>query len=320
MEYYNIEERNLPSEIPFIDPDNMGIHIMWMYHNGYREKAIEEMIVLLKNYVKKLINSYTVNYSVTPADLEDLEQEAFYEIMYRMDSYDPFKGKPTTFFEPYIKSAVFAFLGVQFDHMSTYYSKIAAKIRKAINECNQNNLSYNENKIAAMTGYSIKTITTTMNQMKYSVSKSLDELDLSDETYLLTPEKICIRNEESKVMAESLECLDQMEKSILLIKVYSVNENGKSYTYKQIAEKTGYPIDVVKKTLNRAKLKVARAQGVKETFASHYFDNKHGIQKKKVNIIPEEEAELVALHIIESLEILENMEESLNNKESESFA
>ena len=61
---YNIEARNLPKEIPqdMIDPKNNGVHIMWLYHNGYRTLAYSEMLDLLENYIQDIVRTCSANY------------------------------------------------------------------------------------------------------------------------------------------------------------------------------------------------------------------------------------------------------------------
>ena len=86
---YNIKARNLPKEIPQdkIDPQNNGVHIMWLYHNGYRTLAYGEMLDLLGNYIKDIVRTCSSNYaSVRPGDYEDIYHEGCEEVMIRMAS------------------------------------------------------------------------------------------------------------------------------------------------------------------------------------------------------------------------------------------
>ena len=302
---YNIEDRKLPGEIPgdMIDPNNNGVHIMWLYHNGYRTLAYEEMLYLLENYIKDIVRTCSSNYSsMRSVDYEDMFHEGCEEVMRRMASYDPTRSKPNTYFTKYIQARCYELLGKQYEHISPYYSKIAAKIRKAINECNQNNVSYNENKLAAITGISVHTIHKTLLQMQNSAECSLEDIDISNEAYYQTPESSYIQHEESKIIASAFEYLDETEREILILRVFHTDKDGRQLTYKKISDITGYPVDVIKKTLNRAKLKIARTQQMKESFPNHYYEKKHRIKKKEIQMIPEESADIMEQQVLDTLD------------------
>ena len=72
-------------------------------------------------------------------------------------------------------------------------------------------------------------------------------------------------------------------------------------TYKKIAAITGYPVDEIKKTLNRAKLKITRTHQMKESFSGYYYEKKHRVKKKKIQMLPEESADIMEQQILDTL-------------------
>ena len=307
---YDINERNFPVQIPNseIHTDNMGYHIMWLFNNGYKEAAFQEMLDLLDNYIKEVVRSCASNYPVTFSDYEDLYHEACEVVMIQMQYYDPSITKPNTYFTQYIKARCYDFLRKRYEHTTPYYSKVAAKIRKAIQECKQKNVDYNENKLASITGLSVQTINKALAKMQNAIECSLEDMDFSDCPYMDTPESRILKNEETRILIDTLDYLDDMEKEILFLKAFHAGKNDHSITYKEISNITGYPVDIVKKTLNRAKLKLSRSQELKESFPSRYYDKRNHIRKKNIIIIPEESAEIIEQQLIDSL-IDENMDE-----------
>lgn len=302
LKFYRIEDRNLPPEVlPHIDQRNMGVHIMWMYHNGYKQRAILEMKDLLENYIKELVGIYSEPYDISEYDFEDLQQDALIEMMKRMEKYEPSKGMPTTYFKPYIRDKCYENLRNNKEHISGYYSKRAAQIRKAIAECEQKHIPYNDNKLAIMTGLSVHTIRQTMMQVKYCTDISLEELENTEASYMQTPEKIVMKKEESKIITSALDSLNEKERKILMMKVFDNEKNGNPITYKTIAEHMGESIDDVKKILNQAKLKLSQVPEMRQMFSSLYYDKKHKIKKKDVVFIPEDSACITARQVMESI-------------------
>ena len=82
---------------------------------------------------------------------------------------------------------------------------------------------------------------------------------------------------------------------------WAVDEDGRQLTYKKIAAITGYPVDEIKKTLNRAKLKITRTHQMKESFSGYYYEKKHRVKKKKIQMLPEESADIMEQQILDTL-------------------
>ena len=125
--------------------------------------------------------------------------------------------------------------------------RLPQKIRKAINICSQNNIPYNENKLSAMTGISVHSIHKTLIQTQNSVECSLEDVELSLEASYQSPEAFYLKKEEAQILASTFRYLDDMEREVLRLRVFHVDEDGRQLTYKKIAAITGYPVDEIKK-------------------------------------------------------------------------
>ena len=149
--------------------------------------------------------------------------------------------------------------------------------------------------------------------MQNSAECSLEDIDISNEAYYQTPESSYIQHEESKIIASAFEYLDETEREILILRVFHTDKDGRQLTYKKISDITSYPVDFIKKTLNRAKLKIARTQQMKESFPNHYYEKKHRIKKKKILMIPEESADIMEQQVLDTLEHGESLDDDLQS-------
>ena len=71
-----------------------------------KKAAREEACFYMKGLVKQFLQSYTTYIRNDFSYAEDLEQEAYYNIIENLPLYDPDKGLPSTFFYLHIKSAM----------------------------------------------------------------------------------------------------------------------------------------------------------------------------------------------------------------------
>lgn len=187
-------------------------------------------------------------------------------------------------------------------HLSLLYlPSYRASYEQAINICSQNNIPYNENKLSAMTGISVHSIHKTLIQTQNSVECSLEDVELSLEASYQSPEAFYLKKEEAQILASTFRYLDDMEREVLRLRVFHVDEDGRQLTYKKIAAITGYPVDEIKKTLNRAKLKITRTHQMKESFSGYYYEKKHRVKKKKIQMLPEESADIMEQQILDTL-------------------
>ena len=152
-----------------------------------------------------------------------------------------------------------------------------------------------------MTGISVHSIHKTLIQTQNSVECSLEDVELSLEASYQSPEAFYLKKEEAQILASTFRYLDDMEREVLRLRVFHVDEDGRQLTYKKIAAITGYPVDEIKKTLNRAKLKITRTHQMKESFFGYYYEKKHRVKKKKIQMLPEESADIMEQQILDTL-------------------
>ena len=62
----------------------------------------------------------------------DLFQEGVVGILKGIDSYNPSRGKPTTYFHPYIIHEMFEFISININRTSNYYTRKIIEVRHAM--------------------------------------------------------------------------------------------------------------------------------------------------------------------------------------------
>lgn len=133
--------------------------IMENYHRGdesLRKKAQEEMLGVLDSYLIYIIST---QYAAYMKDyMEELMAHGYMGILLGMKTYDPSKGKPTTWFTRYIKHEIQVYINTQITHTTQYYHAITKKILSCINRKKKYNISYTVEDISGETGISPRTI------------------------------------------------------------------------------------------------------------------------------------------------------------------
>lgn len=133
--------------------------IMAAYHSGddtQRNAAQVEMIKVLSSYLIHLINTRYVNYA--PNYMEDLLQEGYQGILIGMRSYDPEKGRPTTWFSRYINHEIQAYINTQINHTTSHYNAAMRIISEFIKKKENDRIPYTIRDIYLETGVPVKTI------------------------------------------------------------------------------------------------------------------------------------------------------------------
>lgn len=106
--------------------------------NGTEEEkkhAKEEACLYMKGYVRDFINrSFRTYVEKDPQYAEDLEQEAYFNIMKYLPDYDPKKGLPSTFFSRNILSAMVGTTNQMKHSISSSDAALQRKIKKVKKE------------------------------------------------------------------------------------------------------------------------------------------------------------------------------------------
>lgn len=179
-----------------------------------RQKTQTYMVELLKGFVIEIAKKF-----VGLAEFDDLCQAGYLAICTAIDTYDPTRTRPTTYFRSYIVGNM---QKLCFGEQSQYYCTIQKKINDA---CNKFNAALDPNdpnfiqdfslvpdqKLANITGLPISTIKEVKRQKMQTVA-SLTAVgeDIADE-YNDTPENMLIKRERDREMAEALEELTPLE-------------------------------------------------------------------------------------------------------------
>ena len=84
-----------------------------------------------------------------------------------------------------------------------------------------------------MTGISVHSIHKTLIQTQNSVECSLEDVELSLEASYQSPKYFYLKKEEAQILASTFRYLDDMEREVLRLRVFHVDEDGRQLTYKK---------------------------------------------------------------------------------------
>lgn len=168
--------------------------------NAAQEEACLYMKGLVRDIIKRKFCTYTERDSFYA---EELEQEAFYNIVKYLDRYDPNKGLPTTFFFPHIKSAMVSHTNGMKNRISSSDASLKRKINKVREEFKKLGREAEAADYAIETGETLSKIRSVLNMMALDTNTHLEAIDEYDDlipgdptTNIMydTPENLAIRN------------------------------------------------------------------------------------------------------------------------------
>lgn len=134
------------------------IRIMENYRNGNedeRKYAQEEMLGIMDAYLIDLVET---KYSTFTNNIEELMSHGYLGILLGMKSYDPLKGKPTTWFTRYIDHEIQAYINTQIKHTTQHYNTAARKVNACIKRKKEHGIPFTLRDIYIETGVPLRTI------------------------------------------------------------------------------------------------------------------------------------------------------------------
>ena len=133
--------------------------IMRRYHEGTPdevEQAKLDILGIMDAYILHQINTRYKTYA--EKHFEEMQQSAYLGVMKGLPTYDPNRGKPTTWFSRYIDHEIQDFINKQVNHSSQHYNAAAKKINACIDRKIANNIPYTIGDIYRETNVPPKTI------------------------------------------------------------------------------------------------------------------------------------------------------------------
>lgn len=215
--------------------------------NGYAQKTREErkkaqtfMIEKLKGFIIDLANKF-----VGLAEFDDLYQAGCLAVCAAIETYDPKRTLPTTYFRPYIVGNM---QKLCFGEQSQYYCSVQKKINDACKKFNaalapndpnsiQDFTLVADEKLANITGLPIATIKEAKRQQRQSVSSLTAVGESIADEYNDSPENMLLKKEREEELHDSLKELTPLE-SYIITKSYL---GDKEASIKSIARELNKP-------------------------------------------------------------------------------
>ena len=184
-----------------------------IYHTGtpsVQKKVLEIACKTMKGFIVSLMQRKYPTY--IPREGADLIQSGQTAVCEKFKDYDPAKGKPTTFFAPYIEHAMLDWMIDNVNGFSIHYQTMLNKIKTITKE----NPNLTDKEVSEMTGVPETTVAKTRNAARSSEKFSLDERFEHLSSKDLTPEEEMVANEKNKILYGWLDdYLGTTEKDIL---------------------------------------------------------------------------------------------------------
>lgn len=262
------EDETIPIDIqPFYDKDNPAdfVQIMEDYHSGkkYKEEAAcEKALVALEGLVRHIVRTKYARYS--NRYFEDLLQQGRLGIFKGMESYDPTKSKPATYFYYYILHEMQEWINSMVNKTTSHYDSSVRKIKKAIEKYTRENRSYTAIDIAIDTGLPMQTVEHSLGLINSGESsmeglESLSSLAAEEKS----PEQIYLDEERIRVLdAAILQCLTEEEAHIIEL-TYGIH-GYQMLPIKMISKEMDMPTDRIRKYQATARAKLRQNKALRD--------------------------------------------------------
>lgn len=208
-------------------------------------RIVENLTPYVHHVIKKHFSRYEEFHM-------DLFQEGVVGILKGIDSYNPSRGKPTTYFHPYIIHEMFEFIAININRTSNYYTRKIIDVRHAMDLFESSGKGWSARDISEYTDIPLNTVKNAL-----MIIDSSKEISYDDEAFQIvnqlsmSPEEQVISNECRQAIREILSSkLTKLEMVILALKhgLFSVLP----MKYVEIAELLHMDTYVVKKHERKA--------------------------------------------------------------------
>ena len=226
--------------------------------------AKADMIEKLDMFIYYIIGK---KFSTFKRYTKDLYQEGVVGILKGIDTFDPEKGKATTYFYTYILHEMTEFVNTNINKTTSHYSANIVKVKKAINHFEKDGRDWTITDLAQETGISAETIAQALNIMESANEihyETPDYLDVHTSENFSSPEEEYLKREVSKMLQDAIDSLSVDEANVIRLKFGLTGEEPLSY--KNISIRLGIQIDRVKKLNSSAIRKLKRNKVISGNF------------------------------------------------------
>lgn len=246
-------------------------------------KGKEEMLALLDMFIYYVIEK---RFNTFKKYTKDLYQEGVVGILKGIDTYDPKKSKPTTFFFIYIVHEMTEFINLNINKTTSHYSANIIKVKKAMNHFERQGRKPTIKDIAQETGISAETIAQALNIMESANEmhyETLDYLDSQMSQRNPSPEDEYLKNEQSQLIQSAIDTLPEDEANVIRLKYGLSGEEPMSY--KNISARLGIQIDKVKKLNSAGIRKLRRSRIISGNFKNLQREEK-ALNDTLIGVVP----------------------------------
>lgn len=224
---------------------------------SYEEKLEEDKLKadlfasVLKFGMKEAKKTF-MHYQVDSDAYLDIKQdfaEKFYE---KLDSYDPLKSAPTTFYVRYFREVISNYLSKNILHLSQYDARNSRKIAEAIQLFDSQGIQWTENMIADHTGLTLKVVKSTLQYRQNTNYANIDDEEFTQlASDMQSPEECVISQEQRRFLRQELSrTLTPNEWNVL---IQRINPDGrKEKTFEAVRRETGLAMKETRTLYNRA--------------------------------------------------------------------
>lgn len=271
------------------------IEQMNRYHSedpDVRDSAVIEIVQEHSGLISMVIDK---NFSKFAGEYrDDMMSCGKLGIMEALKKYDPEKAKPSTFFTIYIKHEIYDFITRYVMKTTPYYASEIKAVKKAMTDFETvHGKEATIMDISYMTGISTKIVQRALDIVMFGQTK-----DFETESYLdgimtefdESPEDTMIGREEDNAIYKALACLDDIEKQVICLKFGLLDED--MCTNADIAKKVGIPLDLVRRTVNKAITKLRNEPAIYTLFNDNIRDKRRKIQREEIAIVPVKAAKM----------------------------
>lgn len=253
-----------------------------MMMNNAKEQMIDKLQQFIYYVIERRFNTFK-KYS------KDLFQEGVIGILKGIDSYNPQKGKPTTYFYIYILHEMTEFINENINKTTSHYAANIVKVKKAIGKFEHAGREWNVKDIAQETGISAETIIQSIkimecsDELHYDSYDSPEYLDNKMSQNYLSPEEEYLKNEATETILKAIDNLPEDERNVIKLKYGFDGGNGMSY--KNIANALGIQIDKAKKLNSSALRHLRNSKALGQNFKNLIKEDR-AINSKKLGVVP----------------------------------
>jgi len=259
----------------YVDTYNKGLSLM---QQGKAE-MLEKLDMFIYYVIERQFNTFK-KYT------KDLYQEGVVGILKGIDTYNPEKSKPTTFFYIYIVHEMTEFINLNINKTTSHYSANIIKVKKAINHFEKEGREWTIKDIAQETSISAETIAQALNIMSSANEvhyETAEYLDSQISQRSPSPEEEYLKNETSKLIQEAIDTLPEDVADVIRLKYGLSGEEPMSY--KNISARLGIQIDKVKKLNSAGIRKLRRSKIISGNFKNLQREEK-ALNDTLIGIVP----------------------------------